>query len=124
MSLTEVLDDYERELAVLHLWQSRLNQLNTPENDMSSAYRAGWMVYLDRVIDISKRMIKMCEDAKAQEQNGAAFDAEIKRIKDALQDEAGKYDKLADAADADGLDELVGMLRHEADSRREIIAEL
>lgn len=117
MSLQSVKTDYEKELAVLQAWKTRMglsfvtNEV-PPEFLMSDEYKCGWRTYLDAVMAIGVRMIAECENAAAAGNNNA--------LKALLTKEAEAYNKLALEAQSLELPELETMLRHEAKSRGEI----
>ena len=121
MSIETVKADYEFELEVLQSWNERLDIFDEvtevpPESKMSDDYKVGWRKYLFQVLKIGRRMVKMCEEAEESGDAGA--------LKQYLEKEADSYDVVASAARKEGLEELVVMLKHEAESRRGISAEL
>jgi hypothetical protein len=86
-----------------------------PEAKMSTEYKEGWNVYLTQVLAISERMIGLCEQAEATDNSNLIV---------ILNKEQEAYDRLATHAKNEGLLELQAMLKHEAKSRRDIIADL
>lgn len=122
MSLDTVTDDYVKERFMLEAWRNRMDIPTEvtdipPESQMSFSYRQGWKTYLAQVLSISNRMIDMC--AAAKDSGNTA------QIKSTLQTEAAKYDQLAaEAEKLGGLAELTAMLKWEAESRREVAADL
>lgn len=123
MSLQDVKADYLQELKVLQTWKTRMDLASVaneepPEFKMSNEYKAGWKKYLDAVLSISQRMIAKCQEAEVGDNNDALIDI--------LEKEAVAYDNLALEASKQNVEltELVTMLKHEAQSRREIIDDL
>jgi hypothetical protein len=121
MSLATVTDDYVKERFMLEAWRNRMDIPTEvtdipPESQMSFSYRQGWKTYLAQILQISNRMIEMC----AQATNSGNTTA----LQNTLQTEAGKYDQLAAEAAKLGLTELQAMLAWEAESRRDVAADL